>query len=73
MLTDGACAAHLDEGVGVVALEALVDDAEPGGGAGAPVGRLLQREVVDHQAALAAHALHPARFQALTLPSSLRG
>lgn len=69
--TISACAAHLNEGLGVVALEALVDDPEPGAGAGPPVGRFLQREVIDHQAALAAHALLRAQVQALTLPGSL--
>ena len=67
----GGCAAHLNEGLGVVALEALVDDPEPGAGAGPPVGRLPQRKVVDHQAALAAHALHQSRTTLPTLPGLL--
>jgi hypothetical protein len=50
-------AVHLDEGLGVVALEALVDDGVPGGEVWLPAGRLPEREVVDRQPALAADAL----------------
>ncbi len=50
-------AARLDERLGVVALEALVEGEQARARVGLPAGRLGHRKVVDHQAALAAQAL----------------